>query len=90
MRMPHYRPVFRDGAFGPTRLKALEEIFREVWLCVLPEVGHKAKDIETARVLLARIIFNLARDGQLGALQITRTAARLMRQYDATGVATVS
>jgi hypothetical protein len=88
--MPHHRLVFRGGAFGPTRLKALEEIFREVWLCVLPEVGHKTKEIETARVLLARIIFNLARDGQLGALQITHTAARLMRQYDASGVAMVS
>jgi hypothetical protein len=63
-----------------TRLKALEEIFGEVWLSVLPEVGHKSKEIEIARELLASIIFSLARDGQLGALQITHTAARLMRR----------
>jgi hypothetical protein len=73
--MTHHR-----GSLIVAHLSALEEIFAEVWLSVVPELGHQSREIEAARVLLARIIFNLARDGQLGALQITRTAARLMRR----------
>lgn len=67
-------------SFDAAILRALKEIFDEVWLSVRQEVANTPHDINSARVLLARIIFNLARDGQLGTFQIMRTAGRLVRQ----------
>ena len=51
-----------------------------MWQSVLPLIGVDAGEIKAARNSLATLVLDLARDGQLDALQITHTAARLMRE----------
>ena len=73
----------RPDAFGDTGARArhmLGEVFDEVWAGVAPDIGKRREDIEAARNWLAGLVLALARDGQLSPLQVTRTAARLMRE----------
>jgi hypothetical protein len=78
--MTHPRFLISNTAFGHNALNAFGEIFDEVWQSILPDVGDDAREIKTARDRLAALILELAKDGQLDALQITRTAGRLMRE----------
>jgi hypothetical protein len=50
------------------------------WASVAADFGNHPNQIENARIRLAKIILDLARDDQLGPLQIIRTAGRLVRQ----------
>ena len=58
----------------------LGEIFDAVWARVGSDFGGDPDEVEAVRMRLAMIILDLAKDGQLGALQIARTASRLIRQ----------
>jgi hypothetical protein len=78
--MTHPRFLISDTAFNHAALNALSEVFDEVWQSVVPEIRDDAQEIRTARDRLATLVLDLARDGQLDALQITHTAARLMRE----------
>jgi len=69
-----------QGTFDPSTVHTLGEIFEEVWASLAPEVGKSRCDIQFARNHLALIVVDLAKDGQLSPLQITRTAARLVRE----------
>jgi hypothetical protein len=77
-------PITRISVFGasfePPELKMLGGIFDEVWARVAPDFSGGPDEIEVVRMRLAMIILDLAKDGQLGALQIARTASRLIRQ----------
>jgi hypothetical protein len=68
------------GAFESAALHRLGEIFDEVWSSLAPDIGKSGEETERARNRLALIVIELGKDGQLGDLQITRTAARLMRE----------
>jgi len=57
----------------------VEELLDEVWVSLAPYLSRDGEDSEAARMRLANIILDLAKDGQLSALETTRTAARLMR-----------
>ena len=63
-------------------LKLAEDVLDEVWEVLASYLDKDEHKGEAARMRLAGIILDLAKDGQLGALQITRTAARLMRETD--------
>jgi hypothetical protein len=63
-------------------LKVAEEVLNEVWASLAPYLAKEADKTGTARMRLASIVLDLAKNGQLGALQITRAAARLMRETD--------
>ena len=78
--MPRARLLISNASFVPETLKVLGEVFDEVWASVAPEFGDDPDDIEAARIRLATIVLELAQDGQLGPLQITRTASRLIRE----------
>ena len=78
--MPSIRTVMRTSAFGPESLRVLGQIYDEVWACVSVDFGDDRDRIEAAQIRLTMIILNLAKDGQLGRHQITRTASRLIRQ----------
>ena len=69
-----------QGTFDPTAVHMLGEVFDEVWACIAPEIGKSRDEVEFARNHFALIVIELAKDGQLSPLQITRTAARLMRE----------
>ena len=69
-----------NGSFEPASLHMLGEMFDEVWACIAPDIGNRREDVEAARNRLAAILLKLAKDGQFGPLQITRTSARLMRE----------
>lgn len=58
----------------------LGEVFDQVWSCIAPEIGKSRDDVKFARNHLALLIVELAKDGQLSPLQITRTATRLMHE----------
>ena len=74
--MPNVRQPIDD----PATLNAVEEALDEVWESL---ASYLVKDgDEAARMRLANMVLDLAKDGQLGTLQITRTAARLMRETD--------
>jgi hypothetical protein len=68
------------GVFAPEVVHTLGEIVDEIWACLSPEIGKSRDHIEFARDHLALTVADLAKDGQLNRLQITRTAARLMRE----------
>jgi hypothetical protein len=68
------------GAFAPEAVHTLGEIVYEIWASLSPEIGESRDHIEFARDHLALTVADLAKDGQLSPLQITRTAARLTRE----------
>jgi hypothetical protein len=78
--MPKARKLINEASFGPETLKMLGDVFDKVWAVVAPEFGDDHREIEAARIRLATIVLKLAKDGQLGPLEITRTAGRLIRQ----------
>ena len=68
------------ATFQPDAVKMLAGLFDDVWAGAAPDFGAEPNTIEMGRMRLATIILELARDGQLGPDQITRTADRLIRQ----------
>jgi hypothetical protein len=74
------RRAISGASFDPDTIKMLCNVLDEVWASVSEDHGSDPKGIEAARLELATIIVGLARDHQLGALQIARTAARVMRE----------
>jgi hypothetical protein len=84
--MPIARISVFVASFEPPELKMLGEIFDAVWACVGSDFSSDRDEIEAVRMRLAMIILDLARDGQLGAHQIARTAGRLIRQTPSRGM----
>jgi hypothetical protein len=76
--------LFSSASYDPDTLNMLGEVLDEAWASIASHFGNDFRKIEAARIQLATIVLDLARDGQLGQLQITRTAARLMREKHAT------
>jgi len=76
--------LFSCASYDPDTLNMLGEVLDEAWAPIAIDFGTDIREIEAARIQLATIVLDLARDGQLGPLQITRTAARLMREKHAT------
>ena len=72
-----------NASFAPETLQMLGEVFDEVWASVAADFATDPDQIGTSRFRLATIILSLAKDGQLGTLQISRTAGRLIRQAHA-------
>ena len=83
--MPKARNLIDNASFAPEALKILGEVFDAVWASVAPDFGDDRQEIETARIRLATIVLELAKDGQLGPHQIARTARRLIRAVAARG-----
>jgi hypothetical protein len=78
--VPH---LIAGASFDPPAPKLLGEIFDEVWASIAWECPGRPDEREPVRPRLANIVLDLAKDGQLGALEIIRTASRLMREaYD--------
>ena len=69
-----------EAGLDPATLQVVEEVLDEVWASLAPHLGRDGESTDGARMRLANIVLDLAKGGQLGALQITRTAARLMRE----------
>jgi hypothetical protein len=78
--MPRAHILNGNASLLPESLKMLGQLFDEVWASVAADFGDDPDEIETARIQLATIILDLARDGELGPLQITATAAGLIRE----------
>ena len=67
------------GSFDPIAVHMLGQLFDEVWASLAPAIGECCDDMGMARDHLASILVELAKDSQLDASQITRTATRVMR-----------
>jgi hypothetical protein len=78
--MSEARTLNSNASYPPQALGMLDELFDEVWASVAMHFGDHPGEIETARIRLTTIIRHLADDGELSPLQITGTAAGLMRQ----------
>jgi len=78
--MPGVSTLNSNASHPPEALGMLGELFDEVWASVVADFGDYPDEIETARIRLTTIIRDLANDGELGPLQITGTAAGLIRQ----------
>jgi hypothetical protein len=76
--------LIAGATFEPADLKILAAVFGELWASIAPLYGNDLQTIEETRLKLATIVLDLAKDGQLSALQITRTAGRLIREAYAT------
>jgi hypothetical protein len=83
--MPRARKLISGASYEARTLTMLGKVFDEVWASVAPDFGDDTDEIEDAQIRLATIILKLAKDHQLGPLQITRTATRLVRQARARG-----
>jgi hypothetical protein len=75
--------LISNASYDPDTLNMLREVLDEVWASILNGFGNDFREVEAAHIQLATIVLDLARDGQLGQLQITRTAARLTREKHA-------
>ena len=82
--MSNAHHLFSSASCDPDTLNMLGEVLDEVWASITIDFGKDFREIEAARIQLATIVLDLARDGQLSQLQITRTATRLMREKHAT------
>lgn len=80
--MPKARRTIQGACYDPETLAVLGEVLEEVWAWVASEFANDAQTVEAARIRLACIILDLAKDRQLSALQIAQTAARLMRETE--------
>ena len=78
--MPGVSTLNSSASHPPEALGMLGELFDEVWASVAADFGDYPDVIEAARFRLTTIILDLADDGELSPLQITGTAAGLMRQ----------
>jgi hypothetical protein len=78
--MSKVRNAIRPTVFEPGKLRKLGEIFGQVWARLSPEYEDQLERIEDARIRLATIILELAKDGQVGPHQITARASRLIRE----------
>jgi hypothetical protein len=74
------RRLILGSAFEPDALKMLGEAFDEAWASIASSYGEDASAIEAARLRLAGIMIELARDRQLGPDQLKRTALRLFAE----------
>lgn len=82
MRPIHPLATAIARTYGPAELKELIGIFDAVWASLLAEGLGRNGRAAGQRERLAIMILELAHDGQLGALEITRTAGRLMRDRE--------
>ena len=80
MRMTHPLTSVSGRSYDPAELKQLMLIFDEVWASLTMDGFGRGGHVAPQRDRLATIILDLASDGQLDALEITRTASRLMRE----------
>ena len=78
--MPKARIRNSNASLPPEVLKMLGELCDEVWASVAADFGDDRDQIKTARIRLATIILDLAKDGDLRPLEIAGTAAGLFRQ----------
>ena len=78
--MPGVRTPDSNVSSPPEALGMLGELFDEVWASVVADFGDGPDQIETARLRLTTIVLDLANDGELSPLQITATAAGLIRE----------
>lgn len=78
--MPGVRTPDSNVSSPPVALGMLGELFDEVWASVAADLGDCPDQIETARLRLTTIVLDLANDGELSPLQITATAAGLIRE----------
>ena len=81
--MTHPLTHVSGRSYDPAELKQLMLIFDEVWASLTMDGFGRGSHIAPQRDRLATIILDLASDGQLDALEITRTASRLMREGEA-------
>lgn len=84
--MPRAHDLNDNASFLPQTLTMLGEVFDYVWASVAQKFGDDPDAIEGARIRLATIVLELAKDGQLGPTQIAQTARRLVLQGSARAV----
>jgi hypothetical protein len=79
--MPRARRLIDGAAYDADTLAVLRQVFDDVWASVAPDFGDYPEEIADARIRLATIVLALAKDHQLGPLEIARTVSRLIRNY---------
>jgi hypothetical protein len=68
-----------DGAsFGPEALKAITAAFEAAWAEIVGNFGHDAKDIEKARMRLARAMLSVANEESRNVDALKRGALQRM------------
>ena len=80
MRGIHPLTTLAVRSYDPSELKALIQVFDEVWASLAADGFGRAGRMVAQRNRLASIVLALSHDRQLGASQIARTAGRLMRE----------
>ena len=98
--MTHARHLIQGASFDPVTLPILAAIFKEVWSSIAALYGEDPQTMEKARLKLATVVLDLARDGHLrpaadhshswsaharGARPATSTSTSLLgRRFDGT------
>jgi hypothetical protein len=78
--MPKAHRLIANAAFNPDEVRALRRLFDDVWASLAREIGDDPHQVEAARMRLATIVIDLAKLRSLDDLELTHTAARLMRE----------
>jgi hypothetical protein len=67
-----------SGSYEPCQLKALGKAFDDVWARVGHTFGNRRVAVETARIMLAAIMFGLARHGNFDRRWLADNATELL------------
>jgi hypothetical protein len=71
-------PPIARGSYEPDQLEALGKAFDDVWARVAPGIGNGRVAVETARIVLAGIMFSLSRRGNFDPRWLAENAVRVM------------
>jgi hypothetical protein len=74
------RKLIGDAAFGPERLKVIGQAFDDAWEAIAGNFANDAQTVETARLKLATIMLELAKNADLGGEQLKLAAIRRLRE----------
>ena len=72
------RDLIDNASYGPDQLKILGQAFDSAWAQIAPHVSGKPTGVEAARLKLAQIVLNLAKNGVMDAQRLTDAAVEAM------------
>jgi hypothetical protein len=72
------RQLIDSASYGPDQLKVLGKAFDDAWTHIAPHVSDKPSGVAAARLKLAQIVLNLAKNGVMDAQRLTDAAVEAM------------
>ena len=72
------RQMIEGASFDPHQLKVITSAFDDAWEQIAPTLSTSATAVEVARLKLANIVLNLAKNGTQDSERLTEAALKIM------------